>query len=250
MTPLSLIFIRHGESAGNVDKRKHLELADHAIPLTDTGRRQAYAAGQWLGRHFLERNTAQTRTRFWVSPYTRTRQTADEVIRGVEAVAATASDHDRAKFAFDRREHVNLVEQQFGLFDGIPEDQLPLQFPRESAHFDKQVEFEGRFWARMPLGESRFDVAIRVHQAFGTFQRDYDKNGIDQIVVVSHGVTIRAFLMQWLHHPYEWFEQEKNPPNASIRLVHGRTDLGYVFAPTDTQAHADRNAVPEPEPAI
>ena len=33
MTPLKLFFVRHGESAGNIDKRKHLELADHAIPL-------------------------------------------------------------------------------------------------------------------------------------------------------------------------------------------------------------------------
>ncbi|MGO1070106.1 histidine phosphatase family protein [Lysobacter sp. CA199] len=231
MKKLKLILIRHGESAGNVDHSTHMRLADHAIGLTERGIDQAYSAGEWLGRHFLEHNTRETKTRFWVSPYARTRQTADQVIRGVQAVAAIAEGEHADKFAFDRREHINLVEQQFGLFDGVPEDELAVQFPRESAHYDKQVEFEGRFWARMPLGESRFDVAVRVHQAFGTFQRDYDKNGIDQLVIVSHGVTLRALVMQWLHHPFEWFDREKNPPNASIRILNGKQDLGCVFSP-------------------
>jgi 2,3-bisphosphoglycerate-dependent phosphoglycerate mutase len=216
MTLLRIILIRHGESAGNIDKRKHFELADHAVPLTDLGRRQARASGEWLGRYFLDHNTLDTKTRFWVSPYARTRQTGDE---------------HRHKFDFDRREHINLVEQQFGLFDGIPEEQLAEVFPRESAHYNKQLDFEGKFWARMPMGESRFDVAVRVHQAFGTFHRDHDKKGINQLVIVSHGVTIRAFQMQWLHRSYEWFEREKNPENASIHMIHGQTDLGRQFVP-------------------
>lgn len=231
MTPLTLFFVRHGESAGNADKRQHAALADHAIPLTERGRRQARASGEWLGRYFLRHNTPETKTRFWVSPYARTRQTADELIRGLEDVAATAGDAERHRFAFDRREHINLVEQQFGLFDGIPDEQLTEVLPREAAHYNKQVDFEGKFWARMPMGESRFDVAVRVHQAFGTFIRDYEKKGIDQLVIVSHGVTIRAFLMQWLHRPYEWFEREKVPGSASIHLVHGQEDRGRVFVP-------------------
>ncbi|MEH6420745.1 histidine phosphatase family protein [Pseudomonas sp. CGJS7] len=231
MTPLKLILIRHGESEGNVDKKKHLELADHAISLSQKGRQEALSAGEWLGRYFLENNMPDTRTRFWVSPYKRTRQTADEVIRGINAVAAQVGEERKAKFLFDRREHINLVEQQFGLFDGIPEDELSERFPLETAHYNKQLEHEGRFWARMPLGESRFDVAVRVHQAFGTFHRDYDKKGINQVVIVSHGVTIRAILMQWLHRSFEWFEQERNPKNASIHMVHGQDDQGCVFSP-------------------
>jgi len=231
MTALKLILFRHGESEGNVDRRRHHELADHAIALSDAGRQQARLAGTWLGQHFLEHNQPDTRTRFWVSPYTRTRQTADEVVAGMQTVAEGAGDDQNAKFAFDRREHINLVEQQFGLFDGIPVEELSTRFPLESAHYNKQLEFEGRFWARMPLGESRFDVAIRVHQAFGTFHRDYERKGINLVVIVSHGVTIRAILMQWLHRSFEWFEQERSPGNACIHIVQGQTDLGCVFTP-------------------
>ena len=129
----------------------------------------------------------------------------------------------------DRREHILLAEQQFGLFDGIPTEDLPLRYPDEAAHYQKNMDFGGRFWARMPLGESWFDVAQRVHQSFGTFHRDQDQNGIEDIIVVAHGTTIRAFVMMWLHLPYEWFEEEPNPKNCSIRLLQDGQDKGYIF---------------------
>jgi 2,3-bisphosphoglycerate-dependent phosphoglycerate mutase len=134
MTPIRIFFLRHGESAGNADKNKHAELADHAIPLTEFGREQAYLAGEWLGRYFLDHNSPETKTRFWVSPYRRTRETADEAIRGLQAIAAAHAEADRYKCVLDRREHINLVEQQFGLFDGIAEDRLHERFPHEAAH--------------------------------------------------------------------------------------------------------------------
>jgi 2,3-bisphosphoglycerate-dependent phosphoglycerate mutase len=230
MTPIRIFFVRHGESAGNVDKRKHHELADHAIPLTERGRDQALASGRWLGKYLLDQPLNAHRTRLWVSPYARTRQTADAVEEGISAMFGELPEADRPNRP-DRREHINLVEQQFGLFDGVPDDQLASLYPNEAEHYNKQMRFEGRFWARMPLGESRFDVALRVHQAFGTFHRDYDKQGIDQLIVVSHSVTIRAFQMQWLHRPFEWIEKERNPPNASIQMIYGQTDHGVVFVP-------------------
>jgi 2,3-bisphosphoglycerate-dependent phosphoglycerate mutase len=83
----------------------------------------------------------------------------------------------------------------------------------------------------MPLGESRFDVACRVHQAFGTFHRDADKHGIDTIVVVCHGVTLRAFVMMWCHYSYEWFEREPNPANGAVRWLCDGEDREYIHLP-------------------
>lgn len=207
---MRIYLVRHGESMGNVDKTVHRRLPDHAIPLSDRGVRQAKAAGkafwdQWQCSPF----------RLWTSPYTRARQTADAFL-------------EVAKPKFGRREHILLAEQQFGLFDGLSDEELAVQYPAEYAHYEKCASKEGRFWARMPLGESRFDVAQRVHQAFGTFHRDAERHGIQNIVVIAHGTTIRAFVMQWLHLPYEWFEREPNPRNCSIRLIDNGKDEGYI----------------------
>jgi broad specificity phosphatase PhoE len=214
---MRLFLVRHGQSAGNVDRTLHARMADHAIPLSPEGHEQAVRAGEFLADYFRAADAA-LKVRLWTSPYARTRQTADGLQRGTGGLLA------------DRREHVLLCEQQFGLFDGVPDDELRLRFPHEHAHYAKQEQFEGRFWARMPLGESRFDVAKRVHQAFGTFLRDRDRHGIDNVVIVCHGVTLRAIVMMWSHLTPEWFDAEPNPKNCAIRLIDDSEDKGYLFA--------------------
>lgn len=99
MMPLDLILIRHGESEGNVagalarqGDESHYTDDSVTIPgrewqLTQTGQRQA----QIVGQHFREAQfpTAYTQlreqeaTRFYCSPYVRTRQTAGHL--GLEA---------------------------------------------------------------------------------------------------------------------------------------------------------------------
>ena len=81
----------------------------------------------------------------------------------------------------------------------------------------------------MPSGESRCDVAQRVHSFFGTLHRDRERHGIEHAIVVSHGVTIRAFVMMWMGHPYEWYATQRNPANCSVRTLVGQDDRGYTF---------------------
>lgn len=214
MNRINIYLVRHGESEGNLDPTLYQKVPDHAVPLSERGRRQAADAGRFLAEHFFK-NPPRTPVRLWTSPYARTRQTADEIMAHCPQIA-------------DRREHINLCEQQFGLFDGIPDEDLPKRFPDEHAHYEKCLGHEGRFWARMPLGESRFDVAVRVHQAFGTFHRDA-QSGVRNLVIVGHGVTIRAFVMQWLHLTPEWFDRTRNPANCSIWQVFGTSDCGLIY---------------------
>lgn len=215
---MRIFLVRHAESEGNVNKKVHLEKADHAIDISDLGVEQAALAGAALQKHLLELKV--DRVRLWMSPYQRTRITAGTILPFL--------NDPGHPWEIDCRENIMLCEQQFGLFDGIPDDELPIKYPNEYAHYKKQEEFGGRFWAPMPLGESRFDVATRIHQSFGTFHRDRDKHGIENIIVICHGVTLRAFVMMWLHHPYEWFDKEPNPVNCSIRMVEDGVDKGYV----------------------
>lgn len=203
----NIYLVRHGESEGNLNPLIYTDVPDHAISLSERGWRQASAAGAALCARLRQDGvTADDAVRVWTSPYRRTRQTAQAMLEHLRP----------AQPLLTVREHINLCEQQFGLFDGVPDEQLPARFPAEHAHYDLACRHEGKFWARMPMGESRFDVAVRVHEAFGTFHRDAERHGVRNIVVVCHGVTLRAFVMQWLHLPYEWFESQPNPGNCDI----------------------------------
>jgi 2,3-bisphosphoglycerate-dependent phosphoglycerate mutase len=220
---IRILLIRHAESIGNKDKKILKYTADHAVPLSETGIQQAIIVGEEIKKFYInisknDETFKKKHKRLWVSPYRRARETADHILK-------IAGD-----WITDRREHILLGEQQFGLFEGHSDEELEKIYPREYAHFMKCMKAEGRFWARIPLGESRFDVAKRVHQAFGTFHRDAQLHGINDIIVVSHGVTLRAFLMMWLHKTPEWFEKESNPNNCSIRLIENNIDKGYIFS--------------------
>ena len=200
--------------------------------------------------------------RLWHSPYKRTRQTAagivetcrlprlgsdastefhiprvlrmgypDEtdtyapnVLKGQVDVRKTGDS-----WLLDQREHLLLHEQQFGLFDGLSDEERKKHYPREQAYYEKCKKFGGKMWPKMPQGESRMDVCQRVHEAFGTFHRDERKHGIGDIVVVGHGTTNRAFVQMWMHKPWEWMHREPNPRNCSVRLLQDGVDKGYIF---------------------
>lgn len=224
--PMNIFLIRHGESEANLDKSVNARIADHKIPLSDDGKRQAEAAGVAL-RRFLEANRRDWQHapfRLWRSPYLRTRQTTDGIMNGL-------SDEFLSAISLtDIQESLFLRELQFGLFDGIPDDELPQRFPQEHAYYERYKAFGGEIYVPMPMGESRVDVAQRVHQFFGTIQRDAERHGITNLIVVTHGVTLRAFVMQWCHHSVEWMEDEPNPANCAIRFLSNGEDRGYIFS--------------------
>ena len=251
---MRIFLVRHGQSRSNVDATENRRVADHAIALSDEGQRQARACGGFLAdyfaRHLLESGTGGAflpAIRLWHSPYLRTRQTAAAIVEtcrlpcdaALPAARARSADgpgrsiHERRaageSFFADRKEHLLLAEQQFGIFDGLSDEERAEKYADFHAYYEKCKAFEGKMWPKMPLGESRFEVCQRVHQSFGTFKRDEDKHGIENIVVVGHGTTNRAFVVMWLHLPYEWMHQEPNPANCSVRLIEDGEDRGYVF---------------------
>ena len=68
-----LCLVRHGQSEGNVDPLKYIELTDSRVPLTEEGKRQARASAEKIKEAF---QNSRQKLVFWVSPYTRTRETA------------------------------------------------------------------------------------------------------------------------------------------------------------------------------
>lgn len=256
---MRIFLVRHGMSRSNVDWSENRRVADHAIELTEEGKKQARGAGEFLAQYFAENHMRVEspkdpiqgdvgraffpKVRLWHSPYKRTRQTAEGLQKTclvprnlsieLNPKGMTGNSWEgRSKgesFFLDKREHMLLAEQQFGVFDGLSDEEREKHYPREQAYYEKCKKFEGKLWPKMPLGESRFEVCQRVHQAFGSFHRDVERHEIRNIVVVGHGTTNRAFVQMWLHKPWEWMHQEPNPQNCSVRLIEDGEDKGYIF---------------------
>ena len=211
---MHIFLIRHGESIANIGSNYEERIPDHLVSLTETGKRQAREAGIWLANYCKEQGICINKARIWRSPYLRTRQTSEEF-----NISLNISDI---------REDITLVEQQFGLFDCVKDEDRQRLFPKEYEEYQRQLQNYGKFYARLPLGESPYDVAIRIHQFMGTIHRDYEKHGIDTLFVFTHGTTLRSFLLRWFHYSPEWFHEEKNPKNCWIREIKNHEDCGYI----------------------
>jgi len=207
--------MRHALSVANEDLTLYKRIPDHAIPLSDKGREQAVEAGKYFASFLMQEPNLfhnNRSFRLWYSPFLRTKQTRDGLLEGMNAASGIFKD---------MREHILLTEQSFGLFDGLTDDECKEKYPEEARKYDLCSEHNGRFYAKPPNGESRYDVCVRIHQFFGTIIRDAERteNPISNVFVISHGITLRAFTMMWLHKEVDWFENEPNPPNCSIKWI-------------------------------
>ncbi|MDE1900143.1 MAG: histidine phosphatase family protein [Alphaproteobacteria bacterium] len=229
---INLYLVRHGETEGNINRRLYQTKADHAIRLTERGVEQAESAGNFLANHLLEAQGKDPehfgKIRVWYSPYYRARETAFHVLRPL------GRKFDHASGTLTYREDPFLFEQKAGLFDGLDDGSYTEQHPNEAADYQKHIDFNGRVYAKSPLGESRIDIVIRVKHFFGTLLDDWRKHDIRHAVIINHGVTVRAITMGWMRYAPEWLEAEKNPGNCWIRHIHGDSahgyrDEGYIF---------------------
>lgn len=109
-----------------------------------------------------------------------------------------------------------MIEQQFGNF----------QRTEDMKSYKKEREMFGRFYYRFPDGESGLDVYSRVSSFIGTLFREWAKEqtmrnnyGDSNIIIVTHGLTLRLFLMRWFQFSVEQFESSKNPENGCVVVM-------------------------------
>eukprot|EP00010_Vexillifera_abyssalis_P001121 CAMPEP_0201563122 /NCGR_PEP_ID=MMETSP0173_2-20130828/79708_1 /ASSEMBLY_ACC=CAM_ASM_000268 /TAXON_ID=218659 /ORGANISM="Vexillifera sp., Strain DIVA3 564/2" /LENGTH=329 /DNA_ID=CAMNT_0047977765 /DNA_START=677 /DNA_END=1663 /DNA_ORIENTATION=- len=232
-----VFIIRHGQSEANVDYAVLKTKADHSIALTPEGIKQAKISASHLMaklksiyQHDL--NRMPLKVEVWTSPFKRTRQTADAFIDilGQHLIKPQTDFRTDSACIGELRchENVELIEQLFGLFAGLTKDEIKAQFPREFQYFEKCIQFNGRYFAKMPLGESRSDVARRVGQ-FMHNELLTRKNQSNVIILISHGLTTRAIKMQLLRRSHEWLEKTVNPLNCAIAFIEKGVDKGFIF---------------------
>ncbi len=181
--------IRHGESKANTGELDAQQVGDHTIGLTERGRRQAEQAGDALGADFL------THSLIYCSPYQRTRETLRHLLIGA------GLDPQEVKVYEDPR----LREVEHGY-----------------ANIDAQQELRrihGWFYYRYKGGESPADCYDRTSSFLESMMRQAQRSKAQNILIVTHGLTLRCFVMRYLHLRVEEFETIKNPANCEIVTI-------------------------------
>lgn len=212
--PERIILVRHGESEGNVDDCIYETVPDHCLSLTDRGREQVIEAGRRIRELIGDESL-----RMWVSPYVRTQQTAELLDLGV--------DRD------DMRLEPRLREQDWANF------QDPVAIKKEK---ELRNDF-GHFWYRFHHGESGSDVYDRVSTFLESLHRNFSDPQMERnVVIVTHGLTMRLFCMRWFHWSVEYFESVSNPDNGTFVVLQKQPDHRYKLREPFTQWN--RSVVP------
>jgi broad specificity phosphatase PhoE len=200
--PRRIVLIRHGQSEGNADKALLATTPDYRLNLSPLGREQARAAGRALRELFGEQSV-----RAYVSPYLRARQTFEEIRAGGVNVASTYEDP-------------RIREQDFGHLRAVEATQL----------IEAERRAFGAFFYRVQDGESGADVFDRISGFLDTLWRDFEKPDYpDNALLVSHGLTVRLFLMRWFHWSVETFERLRNPANCEFFVMELDASGRYVL---------------------
>lgn len=201
MKPKRIILIRHGESQANVDRYLFGRVPDYTIELTDKGGEQAKEAGKRL-----KELVGSESMYFYVSPFWRARSTFEGV----------ASAFPRTQFEYG--EEPRLREQEWGYLRGQEEFDKICQERREY----------GTFYYRIPGGEAGSDVYDRINDLLGSLYRDFtDEKFPKNCVLVTHGLTIRLFIMRFFHLTVEEFEQMAAPKNCDLVVLELQDDGHY-----------------------
>lgn len=198
----TLVLVRHDLSTANLDPRVYTLQPDHTIPLADPDSPRLAKAGAALGALGLP----PADTVSWCSTYVRCRQTEAAVL--AHAFGTAASE-------VSRRETFLVREQDFGDWDGMTDEEAKERLPSSWTKRQLLTDNLGRFYFRYPNGESRADVVTRTMTFFGKLHRSDYKHHL----LFLHGVSQRAFRMAWMNLPVDWFEEEPNPPNASVLVI-------------------------------
>jgi broad specificity phosphatase PhoE len=168
---------RHGQTAYNLEGRFQGQLP---VALDDTGREQA--------ADLAERAAAHGFRALWCSPLLRARETADVVAR---------------RIGLEPREDARLMETDAGDWTDRSFAEIQAEAPEQFAAFatgDPSFAFPG--------GESFAQQEERVSAALQEIER-----GERPVLVVCHGMVIRAALARRAGHRLKRFERV---PNAAI----------------------------------
>jgi broad specificity phosphatase PhoE len=225
MKPKRIFLVRHGESEGNVNKDLYKVKPDYAYELTEKGREQALVTGEAIAQ-IIKAEDLQ----FYCSPYWRTRQTYLGIREAINKSLARSPYNTPINVLQKFYEDPRLREQEWGT-----------GFEKRDDNLETARDTFGHFYYRIPNGESCADVYDRVSDFLNTLWRDFEKVRYpENAIIVTHGMTMRLFLMRWFHMTVEEFELLANPKNCEFFQL-DLQDGGYYKLVTTPRRYDSRN---------
>lgn len=220
---MRLLLVRHGETAGNVERR----LQGAEDPLTERGRLQA----RELAAHLSGREDVVA---LYASPYPRAYETA-WAIGGALGMEPMLRD--------------GLAEVDVGWAAGYRFEEWAERFPEEMDKFRTQ----GMDYA-WPGGESGHDISARAAAELDHIVAEH-RGEPGAVVVVSHGGTLAWIISRLLQEPGdEWPDEHMRLDNCSITEAEVPDDgqasflytneIGHLSPSPDAEAATGRDAEP------
>ncbi|KAI1822360.1 phosphoglycerate mutase [Xylaria intraflava] len=223
--PRLILVIRHGQSEGNKNRAIHQTTPDHRVKLTPDGWAQARDAGRRLRAMLRPNDTLQ----FYTSPYRRTRETTEGILETL-----TSDDPEPSPFKrcdMNIYEEPRLREQDFGNFQ-------PCSAEMERM-WQERADY-GHFFYRIPHGESAADAYDRVAGFNESLWRKFGEDDFASVLVlVTHGLMSRVFLMKWYHFSVEYFEDLRNVNHCEFLIMEKQPDSGKYTLQTQLRTWSE-----------
>lgn len=205
---LKLLFVRHAQSVGNVEKR----MQGHGdYPLTDRGRQQV---AKLANRLLLE---AWIPTHIYSSPLKRTVQTTQILVDHFQTAPLPAAVSDlmdsAGSLALEQADVTPrpvpiayddaLKEFQNGIFQGLTWAEATAQYPE----FCRQLEASPD-WLQIPGSESLEAARSRARHFIQTVMRQH-RNG-DSLIIVTHSWILQHLVAELLGCDRSWRMRASN----------------------------------------
>lgn len=257
-----LILLRNGEHEANVDRSVYCSTPDWKIGLTKKGTEQSYAAGLDIARRtngdpvfvyfspylrsyqtmqamlsagqreYVPSDTNKNKATSGGSPAPSAQplgrlgtlgspcppsdHSASPPLPAFECASASGPDAPAPFNIIGVREDSRLRDGDIGRYEGGV-DELNKCLDERHAY--------GSFFYRFPHGESGADVCDRVCSFLDAFQREQMHfPPKTNVVLVTHGLTIRMFVKRWFHLNVSTFHDMTSPPPGTPIELEYRAD--------------------------
>ena len=187
------VVVRHGQSVYNLEGRIQGQMD---VPLTELGRAQADAAGEFLKDMHFD------------AAY------ASDLQRAFETAQRIVAHHP----GLEVKPEPELREIYVGKWQGMLSSKALEMYPEEYGKWRRD-----RWNACAIEGESTQEAAKRAHDAMWRIAKAHPE---ETVMVASHGGLMHTLLCEWMGEPYERIMELPWIKNAATYIVDYNVDTG------------------------